>query len=154
MKFEEVWLGFLCDTVIRECVDIAKNNCAGCKANLSSPLLHEHEQASLFNKLEQHFEEARAKAIKVIPQLCERLSYHGNAGNPKINDQGHHIYNGRQFLTFANPSTIYYGRYIDNNIDERIKQHFDVPKTPVVKKRKKSEKKDLLENVINEAFNY
>ena len=108
-----VWLGYLTHLVITNCLVKAKGKCAACKNNITtSPLLHYHLQSSLLEKMKDNFEEVRGPMISEI-ELCFN-SYVQLYGLDV--EKNNYIFTGQTFLLLSTPESIYFGRYINEEL--------------------------------------
>lgn len=54
--YNDAWIGYLTECVVRESIAQCKLECLGCKDNIGSAILHRHKQLSLLDKLKSNFE--------------------------------------------------------------------------------------------------
>lgn len=129
----DAWIGCLATLLIRKCVELSLERCPGCQIKLKSPALHQHHQYSLLDKMRLHFEEVRGILLPGIETLYslieEKLPHSPDLGK----DREIYCNSGTFFLTTANPESVYWGRYVDENNDS-----FIYGLIPVTKKKKKS----------------
>ena len=125
----DFWIGFLCEQIIRQCVQMSIIKCPGCDEKLFSPVLHLHHQLSLFDKINHYFEEVRGSILPAVDvyytQFEEILPHSNDRKKDRI------IYNNTatNFLIQAKPETIYYGRYVNSLNDQYINNGFKVKKS-------------------------
>ncbi len=86
--------------------------CPGCKDGMKSEILHLHNQRSLLDKLQIHFEPARAEILNSIPTLYKNVEDKLPHSDDRKKDMGIYCNVGRHFLITCSPQTIYYGRYV------------------------------------------
>lgn len=126
--FDDVWIAFLCSNIIRQCVELSELNCPGCEGKLKSPLLHLHMQLSLLEKLKVHFEEIRGSILPTVPELYRQFQHKLPHSDNLIVDEECYVSNGRHFLTTLTSEALYYGRYLNEFVDEMVDQGFKVAK--------------------------
>ena len=145
MFFNDIWLGFLCDQVIRQAEQMSKLKCPGCEAKLKSPILHLHLQNSLLDKVVTYFEEIRASVLQSVPELYQQISQKLPHSDNLEQDQESYIMIGRQFLISHTCHSLYYGRWIteynDCIIDEGFKILGKKRPAPAARGKRKSKKK-------------
>ena len=133
--YNDSWLGFLAETFIRESIRICEAECAGCKDDMKSAVLHLHQQLSLLEKLKKYFEQIRAdmlsKLVTYYIKFEKKLPHSEELEKDKL------IYVGvaRTFLITCTPETIYFGRYISGETDSYIAEAFQDCTTKLKKKR-------------------
>lgn len=137
MYFADAWIGFLCDNVVRDCVTLAEKKCAGCLAKLASPLLHEHIQNSLLEKMLKYYDEVRGAMLTRLPKLYDQIKEKIVHSNDSEKDQVNYINAGHQFLLFSTPNSIYHGRFIGPEMDNYIKDSFKPPTKSRIKREKR-----------------
>ena len=124
----EFWIGFLCEQVARQCVEMSVIKCPACQHHLFSPILHLHHQLSLLDKLKNYFEEVRGSMLTAVDayytQFEDNLPHSKNLKTDRV------IYNniGVNFLIQAKAQTIYYGRYVTELNDSHINDSFKIKK--------------------------
>lgn len=122
MFFDDIWLGFLCEQIIRRTESLSKLKCPGCEANLKSPLLHLHLQNSLLDKMRLYFEEIRDPILRSVPEMYEQIKDRLPHSEDLESDKESYITIGRQFLMLHSCDSMYFGRWItelnDSIIDE------------------------------------
>ena len=128
MYFNDLWIGFLCEQIIRQCVQISKLRCPGCEDKMKSPLLHLHEQHSLLDKLHLYFEEIRGAILPTVNELYSHIEQKLPHSEDMTKDRECYISNGRQFLLTITSDALFYGRYINEFMDGLIDETFKVPK--------------------------
>ena len=120
----DVWLGFLCEQIVRQVVEMSILKCPACEDKLISPLLHLHQQQSLLSKMMCHFEEVRGSMLSAIDsyydQVKDLLPHSENLQKDKV------IYmnTGRMWLLVASTEAVYYGRYVTELNDSFINRAF------------------------------
>ena len=128
MYFDDVWIGYLCEQIIRQTEQLAKLKCSGCESKLKSPLLHLHEQQSLLDKLHVYFEDVRGGVAAAIPQFYDQIQ-HRLPHTPDLDqDRNCYISNAQQFLITVTSDALYYGRYMNEFIDGIVNEFFTVNK--------------------------
>ena len=142
MFFNDVWLGFLCEQIIRQANQMSFLNCPGCKAKLKSPILHLHLQTSLLDKMKTFFEEICGCLLKSVPQLYDLIQHKLPHSDNLEQDKDSYISIGRQFLMTHTCESVYYGRWVTEFNDDIIDEGFKVSKkrqvqTQPTKKRSK-----------------
>lgn len=111
-----VWMAYLTNILISNCIIKAKNRCAGCKNNIQSPLLHYHFQSSLLDKVKEHFEEVRGPIISNIEKcFTSFIKIYDSKTNKK-----NFLFSGQTFLLLATPESIFYGRYMTEEMDSTL----------------------------------
>ena len=139
MYFSDLWIGYLGEQIIRQTVQMSKIRCPGCESKLKSPLLHQHEHHSLLEKLHLYFEEIRGALLPTIPELYQQIQHKLPHSDDLIIDQESYISNGRQYMLTITSDALYYGRYINEFLDDIIDEGFKVirkRKTPPSSKKK------------------
>ena len=97
----------------------------GCKDNMKSPLLHLHNQQSLLEKIQQHFEPVRGEALNSLTNLYKNIESKLPHSEDKKKDMAIYCNVGRNFLITCSPQTIYYGRYVTELNDSFIAEVLD-----------------------------
>ena len=124
----DVWIGFLCEQLVRQIVQMAIVKCPGCEDKMISPVLHLHHQQSLLTKMRRHFEEVRCPMLSCIDvyyeQIKDLLPHSDNLEKDKVN----YTNTGRVWLTIANSEAVYHGRFITEMNDSYIDRAFKVKK--------------------------
>lgn len=128
----DAWIGCLATFLVRKCVDLSIQRCPGCQIKLKSPALHQHHQHSLLDKMRLYFEEVRGLLLPAVEELYNLIEQKlPHSPDPAI-DRETYCNSATFFLTTANPESVYWGRYVDENTDSFI--HSLMP----VSKKKKS----------------
>ena len=128
MYYSDVWIGFLCENVVRQVVQLSKLRCPGCEDKLFSPLLHLHEQLSLLDKLRNYFEEVRGTLLPTLPELYTMFQDKLPHSDDLSRDQESYISIGHNFLLTIGAESLYYGRYLSGLNDSYINEAFKVEK--------------------------
>ena len=128
MYYSDVWIGFLCENIVRDVVQLAKLRCPGCDDKLISPLLHLHEQLSLLEKLRHYFEEVRGTLLPTLPELYGTFQDKLPHSNDLSKDQECYISVGHNFLLTIGADSLYYGRYLSDLNDAYINEAFKAQK--------------------------
>ena len=132
--YNDSWLGFLTETFVRQSINMCQKDCPGCRDEMKSAILHLHHQLSLLDKIKKYFEEIRGNLLTNIPAQYSRFEkkvpHSDNLEKDKV------IYCGiaRSFLITSTPETLYYGRYISDEIDGYISEGFS---DKIIKNKKK-----------------
>lgn len=130
-----LWIGYLTSVVLQKTLALSLQRCAGCKAKLKSPLLHQHEQYSLLDKLHTYFNEVRGDLLANVNKLFDAVKERLPASDDESKDKENYTTHARFYLQNANPEIIYYGRFLTDDNDEVISElHLQKTKTP--RKRK------------------
>ena len=124
----EVWIGFLCEQLVRQVVQMSILKCPGCEDKLISPLLHLHQQQSLLTKMMYHFEEVRGPMLTSIDSYYEQVSDLLPHSQNLEKDRVIYINTGRMWLLVATTEAVYYGRYVTDMNDTFINRAFKVKK--------------------------
>ena len=103
---------FLAEEICRECVNLCKQNCSGCKAKLNSQLLHWHAHLNLLEKLREYFEQVRAQLLGNISLFYNCIEDKLPHSEDRKKDKMIYLLNARAFLTSCNAETIFWGRYV------------------------------------------
>lgn len=127
----DLCFAFLCESVVRQVQQTSILRCPGCTRGLKSAVLHLHEQQSLLDKMRTLYEEVRGILLPTLPQLYNQFIDHLAHSGDEQKDQECYVDAGRQFLIFMSADSIYYGRFLDQYVDEIINDAFQT-------KRKKS----------------
>ena len=140
----EDWLGFLCEVVIRQCLQLSLLRCPGCEDGIKSSILHLHAQQSLLDKLKRYFEEVRGEILPTITELYEQFQSKLPHSDNLEKDKECYVSCARQFLLTITVESLYFGRYVNSFNDGVISEAFIIPKRsrkpnqkPVTKKQKK-----------------
>lgn len=128
MFFNDVWLGFLCEQIIRQAEQMSKLKCPGCEAKLKSPILHLHLQNSLLDKMRMYFEEIRGGVLQTVPELYDQISPKLPHSDNLEQDKESYVMIGRQFLMTHTSDSMYYGRWVTEFNDSLIEEGFKVRK--------------------------
>ena len=123
--YSDVWTGYLTGILLNRCIKLSLQRCPGCIAKLKSPLLHEHEQHSLLDKIKLYFNEVRGLMLPSLDKLYDIIAKQLPHSADTSLDKEIYCKNGVFFLTSANPDTIYYGRWIDEINDSMIDSMVD-----------------------------
>lgn len=135
MSFQkETWFGYVIDDLITTCVNLSKERCEGCQLNLSSAILHTHEQATLLEKIENFLSEARSNLLGYqLEGLFQKFSrYHKEAKLKAIRENL--LQEIRTIISVATPQSLYFGRWITVERDNIFKD--------MIKKRKHAKVKE------------
>lgn len=135
MYFSDIWIGYLTEQFMRQSVEIAKLRCPGCLDKLKSPLLHQHEQDNLLQKLRANFEEIRGNTLPVLSEHYKRMKDRLPHSDDLAKDEECYMSAARQFLLVATSDALYFGRYISEFTDSLIDEGF------VIKKKSQPPKK-------------
>lgn len=128
MYYSEFWTAFLCENFVRQAVQLSELQCPGCHDKLKSPLLHQHHQNSLLDKVRIYFEEIRGTLLQTLPELYTQIESKLPHSNDMANDREMYLNSGRQFLLQITSDALYYGRYISDLLDPIIDEGFKVNK--------------------------
>ena len=128
MYHSDLWLGFICEQIVRQTCQLSRLKCPGCEDKLKSPLLHQHEQLNLLEKLKLHFEDIRGSVLPSIPQLYAQIQDHLPHSDDLAKDQECYIMNARQFLLMLTSEALYFGRYQSEFLDGLVDDCFKVAK--------------------------
>ena len=126
MFFNDIWLGFLCDQIIRRSEEMSKIKCPGCEAKLKSPVLHLHLQNSLLDKMRMYFEDIRGPVLESVPNLYQKISHKLPHSDDLEQDKESYIMIGRQFLISHTCDSMYYGRYVTQYNDSIVNEGFKI----------------------------
>ena len=110
-NLSDCWLGYLTYATIEKCVSLSKEYCPGCIQGLISSLLHDHQQASLLNKIETYLNESRGLLSSKLDELFTDFLKHMKRSTIEEEKQTL-ITNGRNFLFIVTPLSLYYGRFL------------------------------------------
>ena len=124
--YSDIWIGYLTGIVFNRCVKLSLQRCPGCIAKLKSPVLHQHEQNSLLQKIVIYFNEVRGLMLPSLDQLYDIIAKQLPHSDDPLKDKDIYLQNGIFFLTSANPDSIYWGRYIDEFNDAMINSMVDI----------------------------
>ena len=125
----DIWYAVLASVVFSECEKKSLKDCPGCKAQLKNPILHEHIQLSLLDKMRTNFNEVRGQIITSICSLYDTVSEKLPHSPDLVRDKEIYTNNAIVFLTSTHPDALYWGRYLDENNDGLISELF-VEKRP------------------------
>ena len=130
------WIGFLAENIIRKYVSLTLEECSGCKDNMTCEILHLHNQRSLLDKIQNHFEPARGEILSSLAKLYNDVGVKLPHSDDLKKDMIVYINVGRFFLLTITPQALYYGRYINEMNQSWISEGFSESKS--IKSRKKS----------------
>ena len=128
MYYSEFWTAFLCENFVRQAVQLSELQCPGCHDKLKSPLLHQHHENSLLDKVRNYFEEIRGTLLQTLPELYTQIESKLPHSNDMANDREMYLNSGHQFLLQITSDALYYGRYISDLLDPIIDEGFKVNK--------------------------
>lgn len=128
MYYSEFWTAFLCENFVRQAVQLSELQCPGCQEKLKSPLLHQHHQNSLLDKIRMYFEEIRGSLLQTLPELYTQVESKLPHSDNTVYDREMYLNSGRQFLLQITSDALYYGRYISELLDPIIDDGFKVNK--------------------------
>ena len=128
MYYSEFWTAFLCENFVRQAVHLSELQCPGCHEKLKSPLLHQHHQTSLLDKIRMYFEEIRGTLLQTLPELYTQVESKLPHSDNTAHDREMYLNSGRQFLLQITSDALYYGRYISDLLDPIIDDGFKVNK--------------------------
>ena len=115
-RTSELWMAWLTNTIVVKSLQLSKGRCPACKDNLSSPMLHYHIQLSLLDKMRCYFEETRGPMIQSIEQCFDDF-----AAQIGLKEDGSNYYFlGQTFLLMATAESLYYGRYVNEEIENEL----------------------------------
>lgn len=134
----DLWLGYLCENLIRQIVEMARLRCDGCRDGIKSDLLHQHMQLNLLEKMRLYFEDVRGTVLPTLPQLYDQFQGKLPHSNDLTKDKEIYINTARLFLLTITAEPLYYGRYINEFTDSYIDEGFKIDKK--TKKQTKSKK--------------
>ena len=124
--YNDNWIAYLCEQIVRQTCQKSKGNCPGCVNKLNSPLLHLHKQLSLLDRIRQYFNEIRGLMLHDIATyystFCSKLPH----TDDKKKDKLIYLNIARNFLLTVTPDSLYFGRYLDENNDSFINEAFTV----------------------------
>ena len=128
MYFSDIWIAFLGEQIIRQTVQMSELRCPGCQSGLKSPILHQHHQHNLLEKLKLYFEEIRGSILPTIQELYnqfkDKLPHSDDAGK----DAECYVNTGRQFLIMITSESLYWGRYQSSLLDSLVDEGFQIPR--------------------------
>ncbi len=134
------WLGYLAENIIQKCLSLSFDECSGCKDNMKSPLLHLHNQQSLLEKIQHHFEPVRGETLNSLTTLYKNIESKLPHSEDKKKDLMIYCNVGRHFLITCSPQVIYYGRYVTELNDSFIAEVLDNGKKCKLGKRNTTKK--------------
>ena len=126
--FSDIYIGYLSEHIIRDTMQLALLKCNGCVDGMKSPILHQHIQLNLLEKLRVYFEEVRGSVLASVPELYDQFKHKLAHSDDELADRDLYISTGRQFLITITPDAVYYGRFVTDSIDKYIDEGFIVPK--------------------------
>ena len=125
--YNDCWLGYLSENIVRECIKKSKKNCSGCIDDMKSSILHLHEQLSLLEKLKKFFEVVRAELLNNILSYYSQFESKLPHSDDKAKDKVIYSNVARHFLITCTAESIYFGRYITEHNDGYIYDGFKIP---------------------------
>ena len=138
----DLWIGYLCENIIRQIVRLSEIKCSGCEDSMKSPLLHYHIQLGLLQKMQIYFEEVRGSVLPTIPSLYASFSHKLPHSDDADKDKEMYISNGRNFLMNITCEAMYYGRFITDFTDSYIDEGFKPTKAVKKNLRKRNMEKE------------
>lgn len=126
--FHDVYLGFLAEQIIRQCVQMSVLRCTGCENKYKSPLLHLHHQQGLLDKLKSHFEDVRGSMLTSIEPYYDQVKDLLPHSDDSVKDKNNYMNSARLWLQMCSAEILYYGRYIDDFNDSFIDSAFKIKK--------------------------
>ena len=136
MYYNDVWIAFLNEQIVRQVVQLAEIHCPGCQNRRKSPLLHLHHQQSLLDKLGLYFAEIRGSILPTVPELYEQIKETLPQSDDALRDKQCYVDIGRNFLITLTYEALYWGRYQNEMIDGFVDEGFKIKKKPRSNKRK------------------
>ncbi len=133
--YNDAWLAYLAECIIRQNIDLCKSQCLGCRDNMSSAILHLHCQLSLLDKLKLNFEQIRAEVLPTINNLYTNMESKLPHSDDIAKDKIIYCNIGRNFLITCTVESLYYGRYITEANDSFIAETLTKVKKPRAKKK-------------------
>ena len=136
-NLSDCWLGYLTYATIEKCVSLSKEYCPGCIQGLISSLLHDHQQASLLNKIETYLNESRGLLSSKLDEMFTDFLKHMKRSTIEEEKQTL-ITNGRNFLFIVTPLSLYYGRFLtEKKYSALFTESYNPKKPPHPPKRKR-----------------
>ena len=127
-------MGYLTENIIRKSVERIENECNGCRDGMKSVILHRHEHLSLLDKVKTNCEYNHAEMLKELPIYYLTFEKKLPHSDDLAKDKNIFCAVARTFLITCTAETIYYGRYITEDIDSFVQEAFQNNK----KKQKKT----------------
>ena len=162
MKTTDLFLGFITNIFVTECLRLSKEKCSACQEGHVSAILHYHVQLGLLDKIRNHCNDVTGKMIQDIDEIIESFKSHLNLENiPEESLK----FAGSTYLTMATPESLYYGRYVTDFIDAEL---FGKPKEPTIEiintalkrsdrpqsKEQEAKKKKIVKKKVETGFSY
>lgn len=138
MYFDDIWIAFLNERIVRQAVRLSEIKCPGCQSNLKSPLLHLHHQHSLLDKLTLYFDEIRGSILPTVPELYDQIKERLPHSDDPSKDKDCYVNIGRQFLITLSCEALYWGRYQNEMIDGFVDEGFQIKKKARANPKKRS----------------
>ena len=113
---------FLAEQIARECTNLTVQNCAACRENLCSPLLHQHCHMNLLDSLREYFQQVRGHLLSKISTFYDCIESKLPHSPDRKKDRMIYLLNAQSFLTSCNAETIYWGRYVSRDNDQYISE--------------------------------
>lgn len=120
--FHDTWISYLVAIIMHRCWDISLGRCRGCMSKLKSPILHEHLQNSLLEKLRLYYEEIRGDMLPCINALYSTIEKNLPHTDDLKMDREKYCQNAIFFITTSHPDSLYWGRYMTGEIDGFINE--------------------------------
>ena len=143
MYFDDLWIGFLCEQILRQITQLSIIRCPGCEQKHKSAIFHQHEQHSLLDKVRLYFEEIRGSIIPTVCQLYIQVEQKLPHSDDLANDRECYISIGRQFMLTITADALYYGRYINEFMDGLIDDAIKIERATKKRKTKEANKTSL-----------
>lgn len=139
--YSDIWVGFLSGSLIEKCVELTKDNCNGCKADLKMSVLHLHHQLSLLQQIKAHLDEARGVMLVELSDFYTKVENKLAHSDNKAQDRDIYCNNGRFYLLNCTPESLFYGSHIDQLNDNFIWNTLYSPKKPIKRAAKPAKKR-------------
>lgn len=132
------WIGYLAETIIQRCIALTEAQCSGCRDNVKCSILHLHNQLSLLEKIQNHFEVSRGEMLHMLPELYQDIEQRLPHSDDKAKDKIIYLNIGRIFLITCSPQALYYGRYVNDTNDAFINEIMEQRRKKTKQRRKTS----------------
>ena len=124
---KEVWYAYVINNVIIKCKNICADRCQACQSKYKSPVLHDHEQLSLLQKIECFLDEVRGDVLgSELDNMFKKLSHYEKSIKPNKSELIEQV---RNILLHATAASLYYGRWYTLEHEVFLRDLFSKPST-------------------------
>ena len=148
---KEVWFAYVINNVMIKCKNICEERCQACKSKYKSPILHDHEQMSLLQKIECYLDEVRGNLLgNELENMFKKLSWYEKSIKP---DKTELIDQIKNILLHATPQSLYYGRWYTVEHEVFLRDLFSKP-TTIRKRKSKTQTSQKSKKIKDDILSY